>query len=62
MNTEKIPLDLNKKKYSYNIRAAKNGYIATKYMKGFQEEYIFEQIIDMLKFIANSLTGRCKSE
>jgi len=62
MNIERIPLDLNKKKYRYNIRSVKNGYIVTKYKKGFQEEYIFEQIIDMLKFIANTLTGRSKSE
>lgn len=59
---EKIPLDPDKKKYSYDMRAVKNGYIVKKHRHNIEDEYIFPLIIDALKFIAGSLTGRCKSE
>ena len=56
---EKIPLDPDKKKYSYHIRAVVNGYVVVKHRQGFREDYIFDSVIDMLKWVINSLTGKC---
>ncbi len=49
---EKVPLDPDKKKYSYIIKAVENGYVVVKYRK-----YIFTSIVDAKEWIANSLTG-----
>ena len=58
----KTPLDPDKKKYSYHIRAVKNGYVVVKHRRGFREDYIFYSVMDMLKWIVNSLTGKCVGE
>ena len=57
MKVEKIPLDPDKKKYSYIIKAVENGYVVVKYRK-----YIFTSIVDAKEWIANSLTGKCVSD